>query len=150
MGVSKPLHIQIAKELYESQRGQWDALAEQGHQIQVVIDTPDLYLAPYAMRLTADMLVQLPKGVEVMIKGARALRYSPHGKDSEGWKKGGKKGVQTKGKGTRKNAKVKAQAVDDGQSQVADGDRRPVEGEASSDRSGEASDNTTDGGTQSG
>lgn len=112
---SKPVHIQLNKELHDANPTYWQTLAEQGHTIEVLVATPpDIYIAPYAMRLTADMLAQLPKGFELAIKGARALRYSPEGKDAEGWKKGGK-GVQGKVKGKRKNTTKSAQAPDDGQ-----------------------------------
>lgn len=122
----KPLHIQISKELYETQREQWDTLVQQGHVIQVVLEPiPDLYLAPYAMRVTADMLTQLPKGVELLIKGARALRYGPHGKDPEGWKKGGKR-VSNTTKGKRKNSKKQTETTDDAQPATPDGTGRPT------------------------
>lgn len=98
MGItSKPLHLQIHHSLYHAQQAQWDAMTAQGHTIEVLEgDGPDIYLAPYAMRMTTDILVQLPTALYLMIKGARALRHSPHSKDTEGWKKG-----KTHAKGTK-------------------------------------------------
>ena len=88
---SKPLRIQLDKPLYESNITHWVELAAQGYTIEVLDgDPPDLYLASYAMRLTSDMLNQLPSAFDLAVKGARALRYTPIAKHAGAWK-GGKK-----------------------------------------------------------
>jgi hypothetical protein len=88
---------------------QWKVLAEQGHTIEPLVNDSNLLIvAPYAMRMTAAMVKDLPKAIELLIKGARALQHSPAG--GEGWTKGKPKRVANTKKGTRKNSKVKAEA----------------------------------------
>jgi hypothetical protein len=50
--------------------------------------------------MTAAMVKDLPKSIELLIKGARALQHSPAG--GADWSKGKVKGVQNKVKGKRK------------------------------------------------
>lgn len=77
---SKPLTIFVDASLYEVYKDGWIALSDQGYTIRLIEgELPDLYLAPYAMRMTADMLTQLPMAFTLAVKGARALRYAPHG-----------------------------------------------------------------------
>lgn len=105
----------VSEDLYEVYKTKWDELQAQGYSILLDSPTyPDLYLAPYAMRMTGDMLIQLPAALDLAIKGARELRYGPTGKDSSNWK-GAKKHAQTKGTRKRKNTKVKVEAVDTGE-----------------------------------
>lgn len=109
---SKPLHIQLDKTLYEANITHWVELAAQGYTIEVMDGTPpDLYLGFYAMRMTGDMLKQLPSAFDLAVKGARALRYAPVAKDEGAWK-GAKKSAKGKGTHTRKNSKVKVEAAD--------------------------------------
>ena len=77
---SKPLHIAVEQSVYAANELGWLSLREQGHTIEVIsTPPPDLYLAPYAMRLTPDMLLQLPTAFTLAMKGARALRHGPKG-----------------------------------------------------------------------
>jgi hypothetical protein len=69
-------------------------------------EQPNLYLAPYAHRMTVDMLTQLPTALTLAITGARALCYPPKG---EMPKKGIR--VQTKGTRARENVKVKSKTI---------------------------------------
>lgn len=124
----KPLHIQVHPSIVLADPDLWVILEQQGHHIQQLPleDEPDILLAPYAMRMTGDMLKELPKAFELAVKGARALRYGPTG--SGDWKKGkAKGGVQNKGKAKRKNSKVKAQ-VDDANEPGVTERTGPVEG----------------------
>ena len=90
-------------------------MTEQGHIIQILLQsTPDLYLAPYAMRMTGDMLQQLPAALDLAIKGARELRYGPTSKETSSWK-GAKKNAQAKGARKRKNTTKQVEAVDTGE-----------------------------------
>lgn len=109
---SKPLHIQISKDLYDANMEQWTEMSSQGHVIEVLGGTaPDIYLAPYAMRMTGNMLTNLPTALELAIKGARALRYSPA---SPEWKKG-KSSAKGKSKGKRKHTTRQAETDDRGE-----------------------------------
>ena len=116
MGLSsKPLTIHISHDLYASHQLKWDTLREQGFDIQVCGEQViDLYLAPYAMRLTVDMLTQLPAALDLAIKGARALRYAPHGVTI---KKGSPSAKGTKALTKRKSTK-QAQAIAGGEPPV--------------------------------
>lgn len=106
---SKPLHIQLADVLYQANKIQWDEMTEQGHTIEIIPEpAPDIYLAPYAMRMTADMLAQLPTAISLAVKGARALRYAP--KVTTEWK--GKASGKNKKARTRKNAAKQVEVVD--------------------------------------
>ena len=117
---SKPLTIMLSEDLYESHRTKWDELESQGYTILMDSpDYPDIYLAPYAMRMTADMLTQLPAALDLAIKGARALRYPPKGATE--WK--GAKGVKAKVTRKRANAEIQAEAVTDGESILATTDQ---------------------------
>lgn len=99
---------------------------EQGYGIQVLEgEQPDLILAPFAQRMTGDMLLQLPAALRLAIQGARALRYAPHGVILGK----GKKGVQGKKTYKRKNPKVQTEAAGGGQPPVDTGELRP-QGEA--------------------
>jgi hypothetical protein len=111
---SKPLTIHIDKSLYDANELVWIGLREQGHDI-VVVDggLPDLYLAPYAHRMTADMLLQLPSSFTLAVTGARALRYAPTAKDPTAWK--GAKGAKAKGTRTRKNSTIKTETINNGE-----------------------------------
>lgn len=84
----KPLHIQVAATLYQTHQVLWDTLSSQGHTIEVLPEPgPDLVIGPYAMRLTSDTLDTLPGALDILIKGARALRYGPHAKEKGDWKR---------------------------------------------------------------
>lgn len=112
---SKPLTIHIDATLYTGNELSWDALRDQGHDIGIIKDNiPDLYLAPYAMRMTPDMLLQLPSAFTLAMAGARALRYGPTAKDTGAWK-GAKKSAKGKGTHKRKNTKVKIEASNTGE-----------------------------------
>ena len=117
MGLSsKPLTIHISYDLYASHQLKWDILREQGFDIQVCGEQViDIYLAPYAMRMTVDMLTQLPAALDLAIKGARALRYAPHGVTI---KKGSPSAKGTKAPTKRKSTK---------QAEVVAGGEPPVE-----------------------
>ena len=67
------------------------------------------------MRLTVDMLTQLPAALDLAIKGARALRYAPHGITI-------KKGTPS-AKGTKAPTKRKSTR----QTEVATGGEPPAE-----------------------
>ena len=120
---SKPLIIQIDKSLHDATPDQWGIFIEQGYDIQIIDDNiPDLYLAPYAMRMTSDMLQQLPAALKLAIQGARTLRYAPHGVVIGK----GKKGVKTTKPHKGRNTTVKVEAplarqlrLDTGESPVA-------------------------------
>lgn len=107
---NKPLHIYIDNTIYECNKEAWDALAAQAHTITIISgELPDIYLAPYAQRMTADMLLAMPAALQLAIKGARALRYAPHGKPPvKGKTKSATKAKPHKGC----NAQVKAQTTD--------------------------------------
>ena len=111
----KPLHIVLDKSLYDISEEQWVSMRAQGHTIEVITGViPDLYIAQHAMRLTANMLQQLPSAFALAMAGARALRYAPVAKDPAAWK-GGKKNAQNKGTPKRKNIKVKAKVTNIGE-----------------------------------
>lgn len=113
--------------LFSTNQEQWVTLIQQGHCIDIIDEhgevtsppiaieqslipkgVPDLYLAPYAMRMTPDMLTQLPTAFTLAIRGARDLRYGPTIKKGDPkWK--GAKGAQGKKTRTRKNSAVKAE-----------------------------------------
>ena len=121
---SKPLIIHIPKELHDATPEQWGIFIEQGYDIVVLEgDLPDLYLAPYAMRMTADMLQQLPAALRLAIQGARALRYAPHGVTLGK----GKKGVKTTKPRSRKNPAKQAEAPLPGQLRL-DAGEPPAQG----------------------
>ena len=111
MGISsKPLAIMIDRSVYDANELGWLSLQEQGHQISVLLQPlGDIVLAPYAMRMTGDMLVQLPSAFTLAVKGARELRYGSTTKGSTTWK--GAKGAHDQKARARKNSTVKAQAV---------------------------------------
>lgn len=112
---SKPLHIHVASELYNVNPIPWDALLEQGFVIDLIGngEPPDIYLAPYAMRMTSTMLAEMPAALNLAIKGARVLRYGPTGILTKG-----KKDAQVKAPRPRKNSKVKAQVGGGGEPTV--------------------------------
>lgn len=107
---SKPLNIHLDKSLYDTDKLAWDALAEQGFVLTIVEgEVVDIYFAPHAMRMTSHMLMNMPSARDLAIKGARALRYAPHGTTpTKGKTKGATKAKPHKGR----NAKVKAEVVD--------------------------------------
>lgn len=101
---SKPLNIHVDTTLYEAHQAHWDTLTTQGYIITVISgERPDLYLAPYAMRMTADMLTQLPSTFKLAVAGARELRYAPKVAGAS-WKGG--KGAKVKKARARKNSAV--------------------------------------------
>lgn len=113
---SKPTHIQMSESLYECNKEQWEEMRAQGHSIEIIErcmegPMPDLLIAPFAMRMTTDMLQQLPAALRLAIQGARALRYAPHGVTL----KKGTKGVKTTKPHKGRNAKVKTEAPLPGQ-----------------------------------
>lgn len=114
---SKPLHIQVEPSLLDSHKELFDGLDGQGFIItssQYEADeTPDIYLAPYAMRMTSDMLTQMPSALDLAIKGARTLRYGPAGTLTKSKK--GVKGAQNKTTRSRKNGTLKVEVVDGAQ-----------------------------------
>ena len=113
MGLSsKPLHIQVDRSLYQANEPLWLKLLEQGFIIQTIeIDGhPDIYLSPHAMRMTVDMLKQLPSALDLAITGARILRYGPTAKDPTAWKGAKKSHVKAKSPRPRKNSKIKTEA----------------------------------------
>lgn len=121
---SKPLIIQIDKSLHDATPEQWGLFIEQGYGITVLDgEPPDLILAPYAMRMTADMLLQLPAALRLAIQGARALRYAPHGVVIGK----GKKGVKTTKPRKRKNATKQTETVIPGQLRL-DAGEPPAQG----------------------
>jgi hypothetical protein len=111
---SKPVHLLVDQAILDAAPEQWQVLKDQGHLIDNLsialrdIEGVPIIVAPTAMRMTAAMVTDLPKAIELLIKGARALQHSPAG--GEGWTKGKPKRVANKTKGTRKNSKVKAEA----------------------------------------
>lgn len=106
----KPLHIVIDKSLYDINEEQWVSLRAQGHTIEIITGIiPDLYLAKHAMRMTVDMLLQLPSSFTLAIAGARALRYPPTAKDTAAWKGG--KGAKGKGSYRRKDTAIKVEVI---------------------------------------
>ena len=130
MGLSsKPLYIQVELSLFNSNIEKWVGFINQGHFIEVIneygesssppiaIDQvvmphgkPDIYLAPHAMRMTADMLKQLPSALDLAITGARTLRYGPTTKDPTAWKGAKKKNVKAAKPRKGKHSTVKAEA----------------------------------------
>lgn len=117
---SKPLFIQLSADVYMANQPMWDELRAQGHRLQQLSyedETPDMVLAPYAMRMTADMLVALPAALTLAIKGARALRYAPAGVTIGK----GKGNVKAKKPRARKNSKVAATNDNTGVPQVSEG-----------------------------
>lgn len=107
---SKPLTIVIDRSVYDANELGWMSLQEQGHQISVLLQPlGDIVLAPYAMRMTGDMLIQLPAAFTLAVKGARELRYSPTTKGGTTWKG---KHAQAKKPRQGRDTKVKAQALD--------------------------------------
>lgn len=115
---SKPLHIQVAEVLYNADPTKWATLAEQGHIIEVIEQCmegpmPNILAAPYAMRLTSDMLAQLPSAFDLAIKGARALIYAPKAKEATAWK--GKKDAKGTKARQRGHTKKQAEVVDTGE-----------------------------------
>jgi hypothetical protein len=108
---SKPLYIQVSADIYKTSEQMWAELTEQGHTIQVLqyeSSTPDIILAPNAMRMTSDMLVSMPAALGLVIKGARALRYAPHGKPPTKGKASAKGKKPHKGRGTQ----IKTETID--------------------------------------
>ena len=111
----KPLHIVLDKSLYDISEEQWVSMRAQGHTIEVITGViPDLYIAQHAMRLTANMLQQLPSAFALAMAGARALRYAPVAKDPTAWK-GGKKNAKAKGTHKRTHATKQTKATDTGE-----------------------------------
>ena len=122
---SKALHIVLDQSLYDAIKDEWVALQEQGHNIEVVTGTiPDLYIAPFACRMTADMLTAMPSALKLAITGARNLRYAPHG---TGAVKGKSKGVQNKATRKRKDDSQSTQTVIDGASGAITGNSTTTE-----------------------
>lgn len=112
---SKPLTITVDKSLYDCDLEAWNKMEEQGFTIVTIQEKlPDLYIAPYAMRMTRDMMTNLPTALDLAIKGARALRYAPHG----AMLKEGSKHVKAKKPRARKNSKVTVEDGADRNSQV--------------------------------
>ena len=112
---SKPLVIHIAKELYDTNTEQWNILRDQGFDIQIIGEhIIDLYFAPYAMRMTSDMMINLPTAIDLAIKGARALRYAPHGT----MLKEGSKHVKAKKPCKGKNSAITVEVGIDRDSQI--------------------------------
>ena len=112
---SKPLCIIIDETLYQADIEYWTTLRKQGFEI-IRDDTReivDIYLAPRAMRMTADMMKAMPSAVSLAIKGARELRYAPHG---TGAVKGKPKGAKDKKPRKGKNSAIKVEAGDGGTS----------------------------------
>lgn len=106
---SKPLHILIDQSLYDANELGWMSLRDQGHTIDIIsIPVPDIYLAPHAMRMTPDMLLQLPTAFTLAMKGARELRYGPTMKGASTWKNKNAQGKKTR---TRKNSTVKVEST---------------------------------------
>lgn len=114
---SKPLHIVIHQSLYDAAPEHWETLLAQGFTIEKLDGTePDLILAPYAMRMTADMVQQLPTAFELAVKGARALRYAPVSTDSATWKKGKPKRASNTKRSKRKDTTQQTEAAPGGES----------------------------------
>ncbi len=117
MGLSsKPLTIIIDETLYQANVEYWTTLMNQGFIItrEDKREIVDLILAPYAMRFTADMLTQLPAALDLAIKGARALRYAPHGVTIKKGVSNAKASKPRKGK----HAAIKTEAVTGGEPPV--------------------------------
>ena len=114
---SKPLTIQVAQELLESHKELLSRLLEQGFNIATLPTEPvvDIILAPNAMRMTSDMLTQMPAALDLAIKGARTLRYGPTGVLT---KKKGVKNVQNKTTRSRKNSAIKTEITDGAQQTI--------------------------------
>ena len=104
---SKPLNIHLDTSLFDAHRDYWLTLQEQGFVLTIVDGKEiDMYIAPHAMRITADMITALPSTITLAIKGARELRYAPHGKGAEkGKPKVAKDKKPRKGKNSTKQAK---------------------------------------------
>lgn len=106
----KPLHMQVAASLVNTHGSVWEKLQEQGHTVETLAEPgPDLIIGPYAMRVTSDMLDELPTTLDLLIKGARALRYAPHAKEKGAWNKGkpnAKAKKAHKGKNTTKQVEA--------------------------------------------
>ena len=97
----------------------------QGFDIQLLPATPpDIIIAPYAMRMTTDMLAAMPSALKLAITGARNLRYAPHG---TGAVKGKSKGVQNKATRKRKDDSQSTQTVIDGASGAITGNSTTTE-----------------------
>jgi hypothetical protein len=113
---SKPLHFLVHPSIAGYER--FALLESQGHKVDFLNDRgADLILAPNAMRMTTDILDNLPQALDLAIKGARLLKHGPAGT----WKKGVKGGVQNKKASKRKNTKIKAQT--DGSHEPTDAGR---------------------------
>jgi hypothetical protein len=98
----KPLFFQVSPDIYNADEQMWIDLMQRGHSVQILQyeeHTPDLILAPYAMRMTSDMLKNMPTALLLAIKGARALRYAPQGAEPKG-----KKSAKTKASPHKKSA----------------------------------------------
>lgn len=105
---SKPLNIHLDKSLYDTDKLAWDALAEQGFVLTIVEgEVVDIYFAPHAMRMTSHMLMNMPSARDLAIKGARALRYAPHGTTPT---KGKAKNAQAKKPRARKDSTKQVEA----------------------------------------
>lgn len=126
---SKPTYLCVDQVVLDAAPEQWKALTEQGHEVRPLIcDGPHIFVGPQCMRMTAAMVTDLPKAIELLIKGARALQHSPQG--GAEWMKGKPKRVANTNKGKRKNSKVKTEDSDGSGSPTSTGTGR-VEGEAS-------------------
>jgi hypothetical protein len=113
---SKPLHFLVHPSIAGYER--FALLESQGHRVDFLNDSgADLILAPNAMRMTTDILDNLPQALDLAIKGARLLKHGPAGT----WKKGAKGGVQNKAKVKRAKSKVKVK--DDGSHEPTDAGR---------------------------
>lgn len=108
---SKPTYLYVDQGVLDAAPEQWELLKQQGHEIRPLIcDGPHIFVGPQCMRITVAMVRDLPKSIELLIKGARALQYSPQGGD--GWQKGKPKRVANTSKGKRKNSKKQVENND--------------------------------------
>ena len=110
---SRPLAIHVTHSLYSIASELMDNFVAQGYTIVIIPEgtEPDLFLAPYAMRMTTDMLTAMPSALSLAIKGARELRYAPHG---TGAVKGKPKVAKDKKPRKGKNSTLKVKAGDGG------------------------------------
>lgn len=123
---SKPVLLLVDQAILDADPEKWKELMDQGHQIEVLkVEGPPIVVAPYAMRMTVAMMKDLPKAIDLLIKGARALQHSPQG--GAEWMKGKPKRVANTNKGKRKNSKVKVEDSDGASSAASTGTGR-VEG----------------------
>lgn len=81
-------------------------------------------MAPYAMRMTADMLTNMPAALKLAIAGARALRYAPHGTTPT---KGKTKSAQAKKPNKRKHTEEQTKTIVAGEATAITGSSTTTE-----------------------